>query len=55
MALFLLTIATAVSFHNFLHLPPAVGMMLGLGYLSFFAYWLKNMRDVCFPATTRWI
>lgn len=42
MALFLLTIATAVSFHNFLHLPPAVGMMLGLGYLSFFAYWLKK-------------
>lgn len=42
MALFLLTIATAVSFHNFLHLPPAVGMMLGLGYLSIFAYWLKK-------------
>jgi len=42
MALFLATIATAVSFHNFLHLPPAVGMMLGLGYLSFFSYWLKK-------------
>lgn len=42
MALFLATIVTAVSFHNFLHLPPAVGMMLGLGYLSFFAYWLKK-------------
>jgi NhaD family Na+/H+ antiporter len=41
MALFLATIVTAVSFHNFLHLPPAVGMMLGLGYLSFFSYWLK--------------
>jgi NhaD family Na+/H+ antiporter len=40
--LFLLTIATAVSFHNFLHLPPAVGMMLGLGYLSFFSYYLKR-------------
>lgn len=40
--LFLLTIATAVSFHNFLHLPPAIGMMLGLGYLSFFAYYLKR-------------
>ena len=35
MALFLLTIVTAVSFHNFLHLPPAAGMMLGLGYLSY--------------------
>ena len=31
--MFLLTIATAVSFHNFLHLPPAMGMMTGLGYL----------------------
>ena len=40
--LFLLTIVTAVSFHNFLHLPPAVGMMLGMGYLSFFSYWLKK-------------
>jgi len=42
MVLFLCTIVTAVSFHNFLHLPPAVGMMLGLGYLSFFSYWLKK-------------
>jgi NhaD family Na+/H+ antiporter len=45
MALFLLTIVTAVSFHNFLHLPPAAGMMLGLGYLGFFAYWLKRRED----------
>ncbi len=45
MALFLLTIVTAVSFHNFLHLPPAAGMMLGLGYLGFFAYWLKKKED----------
>jgi len=44
MALFLMTIVTAVSFHNFLHLPPAVGMMLGLGYLSFFSYWLKKVE-----------
>ena len=42
--LFLATIVTAVSFHNFLHLPPAVGMMLGLGYLSFFAYYLKKLE-----------
>jgi len=42
MFLFLLTIATAVSFHNYLHLPPAAGMMLGLGYLGVFSYWLKN-------------
>jgi NhaD family Na+/H+ antiporter len=42
MLLFLLTITTAVSFHNFLHLPPATGMMLGLGYLGFFSYYLKK-------------
>jgi Na+/H+ antiporter NhaD/arsenite permease-like protein len=42
MLLFLATIVTAVSFHNFLDLPPATGMMLGLGYLSFFSYYLKR-------------
>ena len=42
MVLFLLTICTAVSFHNFLHLPPAAGMMLGLAYLGMFSYWLKR-------------
>lgn len=41
-ALFLLTIATAVSFHNFLHLPPAAGMMFGLGYLGMYAYHIKR-------------
>lgn len=44
MVLFLLTIVTAVSFHNFLHLPPAVGMMLGMGYLSLFAYYLSKVE-----------
>jgi len=39
--LFLLTIATAVSFHNFLHLPPAMGMMTGLGYLMVAGYFVK--------------
>ncbi len=39
--LFLLTIATAISFHNYLHLPPAAGMMLGLAYLGFFSYYIK--------------
>ncbi|MEE4252622.1 MAG: sodium:proton antiporter NhaD [Desulfuromusa sp.] len=42
--LFLCTITTAVCFHNFLHLPPAAGMMLGLGYLGFFGYWLKKQE-----------
>ena len=41
MALFLITIATAVSFHNFLHLPPAAGMMLGLGFLGIYSYHIK--------------
>jgi NhaD family Na+/H+ antiporter len=39
--LFLCTIITAVSFHNFLHLPPMLGMMTGLGYLQIFGYYLK--------------
>ena len=40
--LFLLTIVTAVSFHNFLGLPPAAGMMLGLGSLGMFSYIIKQ-------------
>ena len=40
--MFLLTIATAVSFHNFLHLPPAMGMMTGLGYLMVISYFVKR-------------
>ena len=49
---FAATIATAVSFKNFLHLPPALGMMLGLGYLQMWSYYLqrrghrKNDRDM---------
>ena len=45
MILFLLTIATAVSFHNFLHLPPVLGMMTGLAYLKIFAYFLKKTGE----------
>jgi len=40
--LFLLTIVTAVSFHNFLHLPPVIGMLTGLAYLQFFGFFLKK-------------
>ncbi len=40
--LFLLTIITAVSFHNFLHLPPVIGMLTGLAYLQFFGFFLKK-------------
>lgn len=39
--LFLLTIVTAVAFHNFLHLPPVIGMLTGLSYLKIFSYFLK--------------
>ena len=40
--LFVCTVATAVSFHNFLHLPPFLGMMTGLAYLKIFGYYLKR-------------
>jgi Na+/H+ antiporter NhaD/arsenite permease-like protein len=43
--LFLATIATAVSFHNFLHLPPVLGMMTGLAYLKFFGFYLKKTGE----------
>ena len=38
----LLTILTAVSFHNFLHIPPVFGMMTGLAYLQLFGYYIKR-------------
>ena len=40
-ALFLCTIATAVSLEQFFHLPPFLGMMTGLSYLFLFSYYLK--------------
>ncbi|WP_455217317.1 sodium:proton antiporter NhaD [Kaarinaea lacus] len=43
--LFLLTITTAVSFHNFLHMPPVIGMLTGLAYLQFFGYFLKKTHN----------
>ena len=39
--MFLCTIATAVTFEQFLHLPPFLGMMTGLSYLLFFGYYLR--------------
>lgn len=44
--LFLLTILTSVSFENFLGLPPAAGMLAGLTYLSFYFFYLYNVRVV---------
>ncbi|MGI2213465.1 sodium:proton antiporter NhaD [Shewanella oncorhynchi] len=41
-ALFLLTIATAVCAHSFLGMPPVLGMMTGLGFLQFFGFYLRK-------------
>ena len=51
-ALFLVTISMAVSFHNFLHLPPVLGMMTGLGLLKLYGYYLQGRDDtyMCFDA-----
>ncbi len=40
--LFAATVATAVAFHRWLALPPFLGMMMGLGYLQFFMYYLMQ-------------
>ena len=48
--LFLLTITMAVSAHNFLHLPPVVGMMTGLGFLKIYGYYLKRRKTFVDPA-----
>ncbi|RKZ80371.1 MAG: sodium:proton antiporter [Gammaproteobacteria bacterium] len=42
--LFLVTISLAVTAHSYLHLPPVVGMMTGLGVLKVYGYMIK-MRD----------
>ena len=39
------TIATAVSFHQFLHLPPFLGMMFGLGLLMMMGWYLKHWGE----------
>jgi len=46
-ALFLLTIVTAVCFHNFLGLPPAIGMLTGLSYLQIHGFYLKKTVFKC--------
>lgn len=43
--LFLFTISLAVMAHNFLHLPPALGMMTGLGILKVYGWYLKRFGD----------
>ena len=48
MLFFALSIATAVSFHQFLNLPPFLGMMTGLGYLMFAQYYMKRWGEKVF-------
>jgi len=40
--MFVLTICMAVCAHNFLHLPPVLGMMTGLGLLKVYGYFLRR-------------
>ncbi len=40
--LFLLTISMTVSMHHFLHLPPVLGMMTGLGLLKLYGYFIRR-------------
>ena len=42
--LLLVTICMAVSFEQFLGLPPFMGMMTGLSLLMFLAYYLQRTR-----------
>jgi len=39
--LFILTIIMAVCMHHYLHLPPVIGMMTGMGFLKFYGYFQK--------------
>jgi Na+/H+ antiporter NhaD/arsenite permease-like protein len=41
-ALFALTICITVSMHQFLHLPPFLGMMSGLGLLQIYGYFIRH-------------
>ena len=47
---FLLTIITAVLFHNNLHLPPVMGMFTGLAYLQLYGYYLKKTYNQAYLA-----
>src|SRR3569832_546622 len=49
--LFFLTIVMAVAFHNFLHFPPVVGMMTGLGLLKLYGYRLRQAELAVQDAT----
>jgi len=40
--LFIVTIFLAVTFHNYFHLPPFLGMVTGMALLKIFGYFLKQ-------------
>jgi len=42
--LFIGTIILTVTLHNTLHLPPALGMMTGLGVLKIYGYFLRQIE-----------
>jgi len=44
-ALFVMTILTAVCFHHFLSIPPVYGMLLGLGYLKLYGHRLRSQCE----------
>ena len=44
--LFIVTITMAVMAHSFLHLPPVLGMMTGLGLLKLYAYYLQMKHHI---------
>lgn len=41
-ALFMFTIALAVSFHSLLQMPPVMGMLTGMAILKFYAFYLRK-------------
>jgi Na+/H+ antiporter NhaD/arsenite permease-like protein len=51
-ALFVATIVLTVVMHTMLHLPPAVGMMTGLGALKLYGYHLKRGAEAMNAAGT---
>lgn len=50
--LFLITITLAVSSHNFLHMPPVLGMLTGLGLLKLFAFFLRKAGEQDYVVNT---
>jgi Na+/H+ antiporter NhaD/arsenite permease-like protein len=48
--LFIATIVGTVALHNFVHLPPVLGMMTGLGALKVYSYLLQRRSGAHRPA-----